>query len=147
MEALYTDAGGFLVFYGLEIGAVVLLIASLIVPRVLVVVIIVGVVAAGLMVVEWVLWWILANMDHAEPGWQTNLKVVSAISIVSLLIYSRSRSGVATRTGNVWRLRHRYPRRPDLLDRINGIWKARPLLHIRYGRMGLRDDWIKAPLV
>lgn len=87
MEAILGGVIGILVFYGLEIVAIVLLIGSLIVPRVLVVVIIAGVVAAGCMAAESAIWWVLANMNGAEPDSETKLKVVSAISILSLLIY------------------------------------------------------------
>jgi uncharacterized membrane protein len=87
METIIDNAVGILLFYGLEIAGILLLIGSALVPRVLVVVIIMGVVAAGCMAVESAIWWVLANMNGAEPSSATNLKIVSAISIVSLLIY------------------------------------------------------------
>ena len=87
METILDNVVGILLFYGLEIGALVLLIGSALVPRVLVVVIIIGVLAAGCMAVESVMWWVLANMNGAELSSATNLKIVSAISVLSLLLY------------------------------------------------------------
>lgn len=78
---------GFLLFSGLEIVAIVMLIASTIYSRNLVVVIVMGVIAAGCMAVEWIVLWVLAIMDGADPNFMTILIVVSAISILSLGIY------------------------------------------------------------
>jgi hypothetical protein len=78
---------GFLLFFGLEIVAIVMLIASTIYSRNLAVVIVMGVIAAGCMAVEGVILWVLAIMDGADPNFMTILIVVSAISILSLGIY------------------------------------------------------------
>jgi hypothetical protein len=87
MEGIFSDIVGIALFYGLEIVAVLILIGSALFPRLLVIVIICGVVAAGFMAVEFVIWWVLANMNGAEPGSGTILKVLSAISIMSLAVY------------------------------------------------------------
>jgi hypothetical protein len=87
MESILEDIIGIVLFYGLEIVAVLILIGSALFARLRVVVIICGIIAAGLMAGEWFLWWVLAAMDHAQLSADTNLKVVSAISVLSLLIY------------------------------------------------------------
>jgi len=87
IESIISDAVGIVLFYGLEIVAVLLLIGSAMFPRLLLVVIILGVVAAGCMAVELAMWWVLANMNGAEPASATELKVLTAVSVLSLLIY------------------------------------------------------------
>jgi heme/copper-type cytochrome/quinol oxidase subunit 4 len=87
MDKMITEVFGMVLFYGLEIVAVLLLIGSAMFPRLLVVVIILGVVAAGCMAVESVIWWVMTHMDGSDPDWQPIFKILNAISIVSLLIY------------------------------------------------------------
>jgi ABC-type Fe3+-siderophore transport system permease subunit len=87
MATILDDFVGIGLFYGLEIVALLILIGSAVIPRVPVVIIILGVVAAGCMAVESAMWWVMANMNGAEPTSSTNLTIVSAISILSLLIY------------------------------------------------------------
>ena len=86
MEVL-AEVGGILLFSGLEIVAIVMLIAAAIYSRKLVVVIIMGVLATGCMAIEWIILWALADLNRSDPNFAMTLKVVSAISILSLLIY------------------------------------------------------------
>ena len=86
MEVL-AAVGGILLFSGLEIVAIVMLIAAAIYSRKLVVVIVMGVLAAGCMAIEWIILWALADLNRSDPTFGITLKIVSAISILCLLIY------------------------------------------------------------
>lgn len=74
--------------FGLEIVAVFILIMSAVYGRQLVFVILCGIVAAVLMAIESVIWWICVAGNY-EFGFrsETALIIVSAVSVVSLAFY------------------------------------------------------------
>jgi hypothetical protein len=88
MDDIIGSALLFGLLFGLEIVAIFILIMSAIYGRQLVFVIVCGVVAAVLMAIESLIWWICVEGKY-EFGFrsETTLIIVSAVSVVSLAIY------------------------------------------------------------